>query len=64
MKTRKIVKIITYVPSKRREELTQAHGATTQNTCFLLNNETDLQLVKPFNAVSFSVGKAATIPLH
>jgi hypothetical protein len=38
-----------YIPSKRRDEITQPHGATTHNTSFLIRKQ-DLQRIKSFSS--------------
>jgi hypothetical protein len=50
------------VLSKRREAITQPHGAPSQKIVFR-NMETGLQVLKSFNIVSLLVGKAANFPL-
>jgi hypothetical protein len=43
------LKVKRYIPSKRRGEITQPHGATTQNTSFLIRKQ-DLQRIKTFSS--------------
>jgi hypothetical protein len=43
------LKVKRYIPSKRRDEITQPHGATTQNTSFLIRKQ-DLQRIKSFSS--------------
>ena len=43
------LKVKRYIPSKRRDEITQPHGATTQNTSFLIQKQ-DSQRIQSFSS--------------